>query len=200
MNFHLSRNGQLAGPFSAEQIQTFLTQGTVAASDLAWTEGWPGWVPISNVPSLIAREAIPPVFNPPPMPSPQAQLPTPVFPSNPPTPISMSSINTTCMSMHLSQLTGLLVPIAGFIVPIVIWQVNKDKHPLLDKHGRIVANWIISSLIYDLVTIALMGAFIGLLIAIPLLAIEIIFPVIGAIKASRGEIWNYPLNIPFFAI
>ncbi len=38
---------------------------------------------------------------------------------------------------------------------------------------------------------------VGLLIIIPLYVIGIVFPIIGAIKAAQGELWNYPLTIRF---
>ena len=48
------------------------------------------------------------------------------------------------MFIHLSQLCGYVIPLAGFIVPIILWQVKKDESEVIDQHGRIVTNWIIS--------------------------------------------------------
>ena len=54
MNFYLSKNGQQLGPYSVEQIQIFLKQGLVAATDQVWAEGWPEWMPIGRVPGFAA--------------------------------------------------------------------------------------------------------------------------------------------------
>ena len=60
-------------------------------------------------------------------------------------------LNTYCMLIHLSQLTSIIVPGLGFILPIVMWAVNKDKHQDIDMHGKVTVNWLISLFIYSLI-------------------------------------------------
>lgn len=68
--------------------------------------------------------------------------------------------------LHISQLANILIPLAGVVLPIVIWQTQKDKMPALDAHGKMVTNWLISSPIYwvicGVLAIVLVG-FIGML-------------------------------------
>ena len=47
---------------------------------------------------------------------------------------------------------------------------------------------------------SLIGAF-GIIIipAIAIVVLDFIFTIIGAIKANKGEVWNYPLSIRFFS-
>ena len=52
------------------------------------------------------------------------------------------------MFLHLSLLSGFLIPFAGLIAPIVIWQLKKEEMPEIDAHGKMVANFILSMLIY----------------------------------------------------
>jgi uncharacterized protein len=99
--------------------------------------------------------------------------------------------------LHLSQLAGYIIPMAGLIVPIVIWQVKKTEMPGLDAHGKVVTNWIISALIYAAVSIILMFVLIGVSLLIAVAILGVIFPIIGGIKASNGEVWPYPLTIKF---
>lgn len=99
--------------------------------------------------------------------------------------------------LHLSQLANILIPLAGVIIPIVIWQTQKDKMPALDAHGKMVTNWIISSLIYWIVSGVLSIVLIGFLGMLALLIMGIVFPIMGAIKANNGEFWEYPLTIKF---
>jgi hypothetical protein len=99
------------------------------------------------------------------------------------------------MFMHLSQLLNLIIPLGGVIVPIVLWQTQKDKSLALDAHGKMVTNWLISSLIYSLVSVVLMFVLIGFLTLIATAILGIVFPIIGAIKANNGEYWEYPLTI-----
>ena len=71
--------------------------------------------------------------------------------------------------------------------------------PALDAHGKMVANWIISSVIYWFVSIMLLFVFfIGLIPMLGLAIAGIAFPIIGALKANNnGELWEYPLTIKF---
>ena len=101
--------------------------------------------------------------------------------------------------LHLSQLANVILFPVGIIAPILIWQLNKDKMPSLDAHGKMVANWMISSIIYAFVSIILIFVFfIGLIPLVGLMIAGIAFPIIGAVKAnSNGELWEYPLTIKF---
>jgi uncharacterized protein len=42
--------------------------------------------------------------------------------------------------LHLSQFANLIFFPLGIVAPIVIWQMNKDKMPGLDAHGKMVTN------------------------------------------------------------
>jgi len=100
--------------------------------------------------------------------------------------------------LHLSQFAGYLVPLAGWIAPIIIWQLKKAEMPALDAHGKVVANWILSEIIYGAISVILVFVAIGIPILIVLFVLGIIFPIIGAIKAGDGIVWKYPLSISFF--
>ena len=99
--------------------------------------------------------------------------------------------------LHLSQLAGLIIPYAGLIVPIVIWQTQKDKMPALDAHGKMIVNWIISLVIYSIISGVLTLVLVGLLGFVALFVMSIVFPIVGGIKANKGELWEYPLTIKF---
>ncbi|AQQ68253.1 hypothetical protein Mag101_11835 [Microbulbifer agarilyticus] len=108
--------------------------------------------------------------------------------------------NTYLMLMHLSQLVGFCVPGAGLILPIIMWAVNKDNSPEIDRHGKVILNWMISALIYSVILIFLMIIVIGVFGFLILLLLDIIFVVVGAINASEGKLWKYPLSIQFFKV
>src|SRR5262249_11468845 len=101
------------------------------------------------------------------------------------------------MFLHLSLLAGFVVPLAGLVLPIVIWQLKKTELPELDVHGKIVVNWIISMIIYGFVSAILILVLIGIPLLIAVGIVGIVFPIIGGIKANNGEVWKYPLSIPF---
>lgn len=125
--------------------------------------------------------------------------------------------NTYCMLIHLSQLLAFVLPLLGFIVPIVLWAIKKDDDPSIDRHGRIVINWIISVFIYTVLivtlvlgvafcvvlstkSVALMTTIVvpGIMVSSFFTVILIVFPIIGGIKANDGIEWKYPMSIQFF--
>ena len=104
------------------------------------------------------------------------------------------------MFIHLSQFCGYIVPFAGLIVPIVLWQIKKKESDIIDLHGRIVVNWIITAFILGIVFGLLCLVLIGIPLLIALGIAGIVFPIIGGVKANNGEVWNYPCSIGFFAV
>lgn len=105
--------------------------------------------------------------------------------------------NQWAMFLHLSLLAGFVIPLAGLIAPVVIWQVKKADLPEIDIHGKIVVNWIISAIIYAVLCLILAFLIVGIPMLIGLGILGIVFPIIGAVKAGGGEVWRYPLSIDF---
>ena len=101
------------------------------------------------------------------------------------------------MFLHLSLLAGFLIPLAGLAVPIVIWQMKKADIREIDAHGKVVVNWLISSLIYSAIGFVLTFVLIGIPILMVLAVLAVVFPIIAGIKANNGEVWKYPLSINF---
>ena len=109
-----------------------------------------------------------------------------------------SDVNTWCMFIHLSQFCGFVIPGAGFVVPIVLWQTKKNESPLIDRHGRIVANWMLTELILSVVCIPLCFILIGIPLLIGLAVAGVVFAILGAVKAYDGIVWPYPFSFRFF--
>jgi hypothetical protein len=101
------------------------------------------------------------------------------------------------MLLHLSQLAGILLPVAGVLVPILLWQMKRAQYPELDVHGKIVANWLISYTIYMTASIVGLLVLVGFALVPVLGVLGIVFTVIGAMKANEGIAWPYPLSIRF---
>jgi uncharacterized Tic20 family protein len=114
------------------------------------------------------------------------------------TPNKERETRTWAMFLHFSLLAGCVAPIAGLVAPIIIWQVQKDKLPGIDEHGKVIVNWLISLILYLIASTLLSFIFIGIPMLIVLIVASIIFPIIGGIKANNGQLWKYPLSIPFF--
>jgi len=52
MQVHLERSGQQFGPYSIEKINAYLSSGQVLPTDMAWYDGAPGWIPLTQVPGV----------------------------------------------------------------------------------------------------------------------------------------------------
>ena len=102
------------------------------------------------------------------------------------------------MILHLSVFAGFIIPFAGLLAPIIIFILKKEEMPGLVPHGYVIFNWLISAFIYSIVCAILTIVLVGLLGFIALGILCLVFPIIGAIKASEGEVWPYPLSIKFF--
>ena len=50
---HVMRDGQQFGPYTIEDINTYLAQGTLLPTDQAWYEGAANWMPITEVPGVV---------------------------------------------------------------------------------------------------------------------------------------------------
>lgn len=101
------------------------------------------------------------------------------------------------MFIHLSQLAGMIIPFLGWVLPLILWQTKKDTSPFIDENGKIVMNWIISSLIYGIICFILFFLLVGFFLLIVMGICSLVFIIVGAIKANDGELWTYPLSIRF---
>lgn len=105
------------------------------------------------------------------------------------------SENSYIALMHIAQFGGYIVPLLGFILPVVMWMQFKDQNAAIDRHGKNIVNFMISWIIYAIVA----GILCLVVIGLPLLALlgisQIVFVVMAAIKAANGEYWKYPLTI-----
>jgi len=130
----------------------------------------------------------------------------------------LSEVNMWSKYIHFSQFCGFIIPVIGFSVPIILWQMKKSDSKIIDRHGIVVLNWIISEFAYALsgyLLIQFFGFFTiraadpGVLVLAPLSVFfymgllfvlgiaSMIFSLIGGIKAYYGDVWSYPLSIKF---
>ena len=107
-------------------------------------------------------------------------------------PSSEKQANQWAMFLHLSVFLGYVIPFAGLIAPIVIWQLKKEEFPKLDAHAKNLFNFMIIMLIALVICFVLMFVLIGILLIIPVVIYGVVCPIYAGIKANNGEIWEYP--------
>jgi len=111
--------------------------------------------------------------------------------------IDSKTIRQWAMFMHFSILASFVIPVGGLIAPIVMWQMKKEEYEGIDQHGKNIANFVISIIIYAAVSTVLILVGIGLIVLPVILIASIVLPIIAGIKANNGECWKYPLTIEF---
>ncbi len=99
------------------------------------------------------------------------------------------------MFIHFSVLASWLVPLAGVVVPVLLWQLKKDELPGIQPHAHIVLNWIVSSFVYAVICFLLLFIAIGALGFFILGLLTVIYSIVGGVKANDGELWPYPGTI-----
>ena len=99
------------------------------------------------------------------------------------------------MLCHLSSLSGYLIPFGNIIGPMIIYAIFKEQYPFVDDQGREVVNFQISMTLYMIVAAILIFILIGLPLLFILMVINLIYTIIGARRAYRGNVYRYPLNL-----
>ena len=85
----------------------------------------------------------------------------------------------------------------GFLEPLVGYLVLKDRGPFVRAHTATALNFQLTLLIAYAVGGILSIVVVGLFIIMAAYVLNIVFCIIAAVKANRGEWYTYPLTIPF---
>jgi uncharacterized Tic20 family protein len=132
---------------------------------------------------------------------------------------------TTAALLHLSAFAKYLIPFAGIVVPLIIWQTKKHQSEYVDENGKAVVNFHLSILAYSIVIAIVLGIFfIGSIanyieienaggdvipidlitagiISLSVLGIwtiaEFILVILGTVRANEGSVYKYPFTINF---
>jgi uncharacterized protein len=97
---------------------------------------------------------------------------------------------------HVAALAGYIgVPFGNIIGPLVIWAIKRAEIPAVDAHGKEAMNFQISMTIYAIISGILVFVVIGIFLLVILGLAGLILTIIGAVKASNGELYRYPLTM-----
>ena len=99
------------------------------------------------------------------------------------------------MAIHLTALLGVVIHLA-LLVPLVLWLVRKDESTYVDDHGREMMNVFLTGLVLVPVCVV---TIIGIPLAIAWVIATFIGFIRGAVAASRGEYFRYPMTIRFLS-
>lgn len=110
---------------------------------------------------------------------------------------SDASARNWAVGIHLSGLSGYVLPMGGLVVPLILWVVKRKDHPFIDQHGREAVNFRLSYLLYYCIAFILVFVLIGFFMILTLLVIELVLVVMAAVSASDGKEYRYPGIIRF---
>ncbi|MEE9231488.1 MAG: DUF4870 domain-containing protein [Acidobacteriota bacterium] len=97
---------------------------------------------------------------------------------------------------HVASLAGLLGNGLGFVLgPLIAWLIKKDDHPYIDQQGKESLNFQLTMLLALMASGVLCLVVIGFFLLPVVILLMIIFPIVGAVRASRGENFRYPLTL-----
>ncbi len=103
----------------------------------------------------------------------------------------------------MAMLAHLLGALFGFVGPLIIWLVKKDESRFVDDQGKEALNfqltlliaYLVSAILYVVISFVTCG--IGSFLPLPLIVtiFQLVFGIIGSVKANNGEYYRYPCNI-----
>ena len=106
-----------------------------------------------------------------------------------PPPTSSTDPKTMAMLAHA------LAIVAGFLAPLIIYLVYGNQDPFIRHHSAESLNFQITVLLAVLVSAALICVFVGIIL-LPVVVIgALVFEIMAAMAANRGEWYRYPINI-----
>ena len=108
--------------------------------------------------------------------------------------MSESEERNLAMLSHLGLLAGMFVPFGTFLLPLLIWQINKDKSDFVVEHAKEALNFQLTMLIIYLGCALMCIILIGIPLLIIAFVIHIIYTIQGASRAHSGEYYDYPFN------
>jgi uncharacterized Tic20 family protein len=107
------------------------------------------------------------------------------------------------LSPNDEKLWATLIHLGGLVLSfwaaLIGYLILKDRGPFINAHAKTALNFQISIAIYSLA----LGVFsvitlgLGSLLYIPFAIVLVIFSIMAAVAANKGELYTYPLTIAF---
>lgn len=115
--------------------------------------------------------------------------------TDPTTPQSSDPSMPTSEERNLAMLCHLLSILVGWIGPLIIWLIKKESSAYVNDQGKEALNFQITvfmaAIVCGVLTLVVIGCFL-----LPVVVVgNIVFSIIAAVRASKGERYRYPFAI-----
>ena len=98
---------------------------------------------------------------------------------------------------HALGFAGFVFPFGNILGPLIVWLMKKSESSSVDAHGKEAMNFQISMSIWVLLSFASYLILVGIILFPAAILTGVILTIMGAVKASNGELYRYPLTIRF---
>jgi len=150
---------------------------------------------MTETPGINPTDGVPPVPPVPPPPAPQygaaPGYTAPQYAAAAPAPLSDSDQRLWATLAHIGPI------IIGFVAPLVIWLVYRERGQYVADQAKEALNFQITLTIAATISGFLIFAFIGIVLLPAVLIGGLVLMIVAAIAANKGEAYRYPLNIRF---
>ena len=142
---------------------------------------------IPKDPSAQGDQAPPQPYTPPPPPPPPMSEPGPAYGAQAQAPVSPSDARMWSLFAHVGGI------FFGFIPSLIIYVMYKDRDPFVRRHATQALNFQIIVAIIYVVSVPLTAIGIGLLTWAAAGIAVLVFSIMAAMAANKGEEYTYPL-------
>jgi len=102
------------------------------------------------------------------------------------------------MAVHLAALATLIgIPLGNVIGPLIIYMIKKDEFEFVAHQGKEVLNFQITWTLILILSAILIIVGIGVLMLIGFGIAWLVLVIVGAVSASNGQYYKYPMTIRF---
>lgn len=133
-------------------------------------------------------------------PTPAAQTaesrPAPMVPARGTAPALLPYARPGDNAKTLVILSHLGFVLGGFIMPLAVYLVDKTN-PFVRHHATEALNFQLTVLLVAFVSMPLMLVFIGFFTLLAAVGGSVVFGIMGAVQASQGQWFRYPVSIRF---
>ena len=89
------------------------------------------------------------------------------------------------MLCHYAAFFWFLAPLIGNVLgTLIVWQLQKDRDPFVDWHGKEALNFQLSMLIYTVAAIPLICLCVGILLLVLIHVANFVFIIVAAVRAA----------------
>lgn len=118
-------------------------------------------------------------------------MPEPINPYQAQPPLSPADEKLWSMLIHLGGI------FFNFLPSLIGYLVLKDRGPFIREHTRTALNFQITLVIAYAIGFILTFVLIGIFVVLAASVLNIVFSIIAAIAANKGESYTYPVAIKF---